>query len=231
MLIDCSFKRYNQSIKTINQITPMTASDISVSELLFPAAYRRKALALLLPTPERRLHAREIARLTHCSAGAMSKELALLHATGILDRLAVGNQVHYCANTRHPVYPELRALLQKTVGLVDVLRDALAPLAKRITVAFVFGSVARGAEQAASDVDVILIGTVDFGEVTKALYPAQQALGREINPKVFSCAEWRSRLAAESTFLSDVMSKPKLFIEGTEDELDLLGKSGQDTPA
>ena len=108
--------------------------------------------------------------------------------------------------------------MQKTVGLVDVLRDALAPLVKRMAVAFVFGSVARGTEQAASDVDVIVIGTVDFGEVTKALYPTQQALGREINPKVFSCAEWRTRLAAESTFLSDVMSKPKLFIEGTEDD-------------
>jgi len=200
----------------------------SVADLLFPAIYRRKALALLLLNPEKRLHAREIARLTGCAPSAMTKELGLLHQAEILDRYTVGNQAQFSANARHPVYPELSALLRKTVGLVDVLSNALAPLADRMRIAFVFGSVARGEEHSSSDVDVVVIGEVDFAEVTKALHPTQEVIRREVNPKIFSVTEWRSRVANKSTFVSDILAKPKLFITGTEDELDLLGKPGED---
>ena len=200
----------------------------SVSDLLFPAIYRRKALALLLLSPEKRLHAREIARLTGCAPSAMAKELGLLHQAEILDRYTVGNQAQFSANARHPVFSELSALLRKTVGLADVLAAALAPLEGRLRIAFVFGSVARGEEHGASDVDVVVIGEVDFAEVTKALYPTQEVVRREVNPKVFTIAEWRSRLASKSTFVGDILAKPKIFIVGTEDELDLLGKPSEE---
>jgi predicted nucleotidyltransferase len=195
----------------------------SVSDLLFPLQYRARALALLLLQPERRLHVREIARLTQTVAGTMSKELDRLHKSGLLEQHRVGNQVQFCANQQHPVYPELSGLLRKTIGLADVLALALASELSRIKVAFVFGSVARSTDTATSDIDVLVIGSVDFGTVVNRLFEAQQTLHREINPKVYSVDEWRTKLQADSSFVRDVVSKPKIFLIGTQHDLDELG--------
>ena len=70
--------------------------------------------------------------------------------------------------------------------------------------------------------DVIVIGEVEFGETVNLLYEAQTTLHREINPKVFAPPEWRAKLKSKSPFLMDVMSKPKLFLIGTQHELDQL---------
>jgi len=134
----------------------------TASDLLFPAQYRQKALALLVLRPERRLHVREISRLTNTSPGTMAKDLDQVHRAGLLDRHQVGNQVQFCANAKHQVFPELSGLLRKTVGLPDVLVGALAPVAERIAIAFVYGSIAGATEHERSDVDVIIIGSVNF---------------------------------------------------------------------
>lgn len=203
----------------------------SLSELLFPARYRQRALALLLLRPERSLHVREIARLAGASPGTMAKELDRLQKVGLLIRHKVGNQVVFSANQNHPVFPELGGLLRKTVGLADVLVDALSGVASRIDVAFVFGSIARAAEHAGSDVDIIVIGDADFVEVLDALYPAQAVLQREINPKIFSPAEWGDKLAAGSGFVLEVLARPKIFLIGQQDDLTVLGKPREDRPA
>lgn len=222
-----SMKVTNPPSTQMESLASSGATRVKVSDLLFPAIYRRKALSLLLLDPAKRLHVREIARLTGSGPSAMAKELGLLHQAGLLDRYTVGNQAQFSANTRHPVFAELSALLKKTVGLADVLATALAPLTDRIHVAFVFGSVARGDEHAESDVDVAVIGEVDFAEVTKALYPTQEILHREVNAKIFTAAEWQERIAARSTFVGDILAKPKVFIVGTENELEQLGVPGK----
>lgn len=209
----------------------MKATKSSASDLLFPLQYRGKALALLLLQPQRRLHVREIARLTGTVAGTMNKELDRLHKAGLLEKHRVGNQLQFCANLQHPVFPELSALLRKTIGLADVLSLALTPVAQRIAVAFVFGSVARSSDAAESDVDVIIIGRVDFGEAVNLLYEAQATLHREINPKIFSVEAWLAKVSEKSSFVLDVLSKPKLFLIGTQHDLDQLAEPGQDRPA
>lgn len=107
-------------------------------------------------------------------------------------------------------------MLRKTSGLVDVLASALLPLASLIEHAFVFGSVASGKAGAGSDVDVMVIGSAGFSAVVEVLYPAQQTLGREINPKVFSRSEWVSLMAGQSAFARDIMAKPRLVIFGSD---------------
>ncbi len=178
---------------------------------------------MLLSQPQRRLHVREIARLTNTVAGTMSKELDRLHKAGLLDQHRVGNQVQFSANQQHPVFPELSALLRKTIGLADVLKAALSSALDRIAVGFVFGSVARSSETSNSDVDVIIIGQLAFGEAVGLLYEAQTTLHRDINPKVFAVAEWQASLKTKSPFVLDVVSKPKLFLIGSQHELDQLG--------
>ena len=154
-------------------------------ELLF-GSYRQRVLSLLLLHPDSSYYVRELARLTGTSAGTLHKELTRLAQAGLLLRQEQGNQVRYQANQACPVFPELAGLFRKTSGLVDVLADALRPLAADISLAFVFGSMARGDEQPGSDVDLMVIGSPAFGDVVKALYPAQEILQREINPVIYS---------------------------------------------
>ena len=192
---------------------------MALSELLFPNRYRRAVLSMLLMNPERRVHLRELARLTGASPGTLKKELDALTEAGLLNVQRVGNQTHFSANAQHPVYPELSGLIRKTTGLHDVLARALEPLADGVVAAFVFGSVASGTEAAHSDVDLMVIGTASFGEVVNAVYEAQAAIGREINPKVMKREEWQAKRSADQAFLNEVMHKPKLFILGTADDL------------
>ena len=202
----------------------MEATPTNPAALLFPASYRRRVLCLLLLHPERALHVREIARLTGTAAGTLNKELTRLHGAGLLTRERVGNQVRYAANRASPIFAELAGILRKTIGLADVLADALAPSAPAISVAFIFGSVARGTETAGSDVDVMLIGSLTFGEAVQLLYPAQATVGREINSMVFSADSWRARLKANDSFAREVLAKPKIFLIGNGDELEELGR-------
>jgi predicted nucleotidyltransferase len=192
---------------------------LSVSELLFPNRYRRKVLALLMLNPQRWLHLRELARLTGASPGTLKKELDALTSVGLLKLQKVGNQTQFSANTEHPVFPELSALVRKTTGLRDVLALALAPLASQIEVAFVFGSMAKATEGPQSDVDLLLIGDATFGQVANAVYDAQLVLAREINPKVMNRVEWLEKKNAQNVFVQELMDKPKIFIVGSEHEL------------
>ena len=195
----------------------------SLSAVLFPA-YRRRVLGMLLLHPEESLHGREIARRAGLPAGTLTRELKRLADVGLLNRERRGNQLVYSANRQSPIFQELAGILRKTSGLADVVAEALEPLSNRIEVAFIFGSVARGAETAGSDVDVLVIGSVDFGAVVEALYPVQERLSREINPKVFSQREWKAKVRENNPFISDVLPKKKIFLIGDESGLAELGR-------
>jgi len=191
----------------------------ALSDLLFPNQYRRKVLGLLLMRPEQQIHLRELARVIGAAPGTLKKELDALCEAGLLRAERVGNQVRFCANTAHPVFPELQALIRKTIGLVDALRLSLAPLAGRIDAAFVFGSMASGTESAGSDIDLMVVGDAGFAEIVDATYAAQATLGREINPKVMSASEWQTKKAERNAFLQDVLNKPRIMLIGDADAL------------
>jgi predicted nucleotidyltransferase len=197
------------------------------ASLLF-GAYRRDALALLLLHPEESRHVREIARAIGKAPGTLLRELNALAAAGVLVRKPLGNQVHFQANPDCPIYEELRSILKKTVGVADVLREALAPLGPKVRAAFVYGSVARGDERARSDLDVMVVGEASFGDVVAALAPAQESLRREVNPNVYPALEFRKKLAARDPFLKRVLAGHKIYIVGGEDD---LGKPAAHRPA
>jgi predicted nucleotidyltransferase len=192
---------------------------MSVSDLLFPNQYRRKVLALLLMQPHVWMHLRELARLTNASPGTLKKELDALVASGLLRFKKIGNQSQFSANTDHPVFPELSRLICKTTGLKDVLVNALQPIAIHIEVAFVFGSIAKATETSQSDVDILIIGDVTFGQVVNVLYESQATLAREINPKVMTRKEWLTKQSEHNSFVSEIASQPMLFLIGTQNDL------------
>ena len=176
---------------------------------------------MLLLKPDEALHGREIARRTGLPAGTITRELTRLASVGLLNREKRGNQQIYSANTTGPIFTELASILRKTSGMADVLVQALAPIAPKLRVAFVFGSVAQGRETAGSDIDLMLIGDASFRETVELIYPAQAALGREINPKVFSAIEFSTKGRTEP-FLADVLAKPKIFLIGNAHDLEEL---------
>jgi hypothetical protein len=150
----------------------MSAALTSVGDLLFGQS-RGRVLSLLYGAPHETFFVRQIARQVETSVGTVQRELALLAGAGLIKRSAVGSHVFYQANQEHPEFPELRALLAKTTGVFQMLKAALAPLSSRISLAFVYGSAARGEEKAASDIDLMVIGAITLDEVLDVVNPVE----------------------------------------------------------
>ncbi|OGI38941.1 MAG: transcriptional regulator [Candidatus Muproteobacteria bacterium RBG_16_64_10] len=191
----------------------------SLADALFSTTQQR-VLAYLFGQPERSFFATELIELTGGGSGAVQRELARLEQSGLVMVTRVGTQKHYQANPKSPIFAELCAIAQKTVGLAEPLRGALAPLAKRIMAAFVFGSVAKRSDTAASDIDVLVLSdSVDYVDVYAALQSAEAKLGRTINPTVYKPADWRKKRISGNAFVVKVSAQPKLFLIGGEEDL------------
>ena len=197
-----------------------TSSDSSATaDALFPKV-RQRVLAVLFGMPDRSFYANEVIALAQSGTGAVQRELADLSAAGLLTVSKQGNQKHYPANASAPVFAELRGLVLKTMGLADVLRAALAPLAGQIDGAFIYGSVARQQDTAQSDVDLMIVSsTLGYGEVFGALEGATVSLGRKVNPTLYSPADWAQRLDSDNAFATRVWQQPKIWLIGNEAQL------------
>ena len=192
--------------------------NIRTLDALLPKT-RQGILAATLVQPEKAWYVSELARRMGVPASSLQRELHDLSEVGILKTHRQGRMVYYQANTDSPVFPDLRGLLLKTAGLVDVLAEAVKPLAARLRTAFVYGSIAAGNEQSDSDIDLMIVGQVSPTELALPLRRARELLGREINPTVYTPAEFDKKRAANDPFLKQVLDKPRLFVLGNKDEL------------
>ena len=210
---------------TIELIMGTTISASVVSRVLFGQT-RRDVLALLLGRPDERFYLREILRAVGGGTGAVQRELKQLVEAGLVQREREGVQVYFSANREAAIFAELQSIIQKTAGVTDVLRASLAPVLRgdHITVAFVYGSVARGGQTARSDVDLMVVGEVTLAELVPLIRVAERTLGREVNPSVYPVKEFTAGLKRGAHFLKRVMAGPKLFVEGSERELGRLAR-------
>ena len=188
---------------------------------------RSSVLSALLLHPDKSLHVRELARVVGASPGSLHRELRLLTDLGLLLRQEVGRQVHYQANPQCPVFAELAGLLRKTLGVADVLRDALVPLGDRVALAFVYGSMAAGTERPGSDVDVMVLGDVGFADVAMAFADVQATLAREVNPTPMSTADFARKFAEGDGFACSVAANPRIWLIGGEDDFAKLASYRQ----
>lgn len=190
----------------------------SIGDALFTKTQQR-VLGLLYGKPDKSFYTNEIVRWADMGRGTVRRELDRLVSAGLLVASREGNQLHYQANASNPVYPELLGMVRKTFGVADVIRNALAPLADVIELAFVYGSIAKAEDIKSSDVDLLLVGEpLAYGDVVELLAPAEQLLQRSINPTIYSRDDFESKLKAGSSFLSRVMEQPKLMIKGVIDD-------------
>ena len=195
-------------------ITPLHSS---TADALFPKV-RQRVLAVLFGTPDRSFYANELIAIAQSGKGAVQRELAGLSDAGLITARKQGNQKHYQANPASPVFAELRGLVLKTMGLGDVLRAALAPIASQIELAFVFGSMARQQDTAQSDVDLLIVSpSLRYGDAFGALDSASTTLGRTVNPTLYTPEEFERRVAQDNAFVTRVMQQPKIWLIGQEE--------------
>jgi predicted nucleotidyltransferase len=199
----------------------MRTHESSLANLLFGQT-RGRVLGTLYGTPDESFFVRQIARNVDVSVGTVQRELTTLSDAGLILRAQTGNQVFYRANRDHPAYPELHALLAKTTGVFHRLAEALTPLAKKIKFAFVYGSFARGEENAKSDIDLMVVGSVTLDDLLERLAPVERALRRPVNPTVYSQKELKAKLQTGNHFLKAIQKGKNSFLIGDEREFKQL---------
>jgi predicted nucleotidyltransferase/predicted transcriptional regulator len=192
-----------------------------LAELLSSRA-RAEIFRLLLSGTGEELHVREIERRSGLNDSTLRQELRKLVRLDLVQSRKDSNRVYYRAKTESPLYPEIRNLVLKTSGLADALKSALED--KRIRVAFVFGSIARGEEKAGSDVDLMVIGRLGLRNLSRLLSGIEDKIGREVNPHILREEEFQKRFRAKEHFVSNIMETPKIFIIGSQRELEAVGR-------
>jgi predicted nucleotidyltransferase len=184
-----------------------------------------RTLAVLVLHPDQAFYQRELAARAGVPLRAVQRTIARLAKADLVTVDHRGSHVYYQIKASNPIYPELRGLITKTIGLVTPLADSLASL-PGIMVAFIYGSFARGEAGQNSDVDLIVVGDVSFQDVVRRLHSAQETVSREINPTVYSPAEFRHKVAEGHHLVTSVLEEPKLFVVGGADDLARLAALG-----
>lgn len=188
----------------------------SVLKILFSSDTRIKILSLLITNPHNRYYLREIIKLCDAPLRAVQRELSKLESAGLLIKTIDGNRVYFQTNQKHFIFPELKNLIFKTVGFGDTLRNPLLR-EKEIEVAFIYGSYAENKETAGSDVDLFVIGTISGKKLQSLLRKTIQASGRQINPVIYTPAEYRNKKTGH--FISSILKKPKIVLKGNPDAI------------
>lgn len=190
-----------------------------LADALFSSVEQR-LLALLFGQPGRRYQTSELIRLARTGNGAAQRVLGRLAKAGLITVTEVGNQKHYQANRKSPVFDELHGLVVKTVGLVEPLRQALEPFGSKVRAAFVYGSIAKGTDRAGSDIDLAIVSDeLSYLDLFDALHAAERQLAREVSPNIFTEQEWQQRRAEAGSFVARIDERPRLFVIGSSDEL------------
>jgi predicted nucleotidyltransferase len=197
----------------------MGMNSIRLSDALFSKVQQR-VLGLLFVNSDRSFYTNEIVRLVDSGMGVVQRELTRLTSSGLITALKIGNQRHYQADPTSPIFKELRSILLKTSGLAYVLKTALLPVADSIEVAFVFGSIAKGTDNAKSDIDLLVVSdTLSFADLFNFLNSCETSLGRPINPSIYTRQELKRKWESENTFVTRVLEQPKIFLVGSDNDI------------
>lgn len=197
----------------------MGIKSLSLADALFSKVQQR-VLALFFSNPERSFYTNEIIRMANSGTGAVLRELEKLSEVGLLIAKRHGNQKLYQVNKNSYLFGELRNIVLKTFGISDIIKEALAAVASRLRVAFIYGSIAKHQDTVNSDIDVMLIGyDLSYTELFPLLEAAQTKLGRQVNPTSYTPDEWAKKCKEGNHFIVEIIKKPKIFIVGNDDEL------------
>ena len=205
-----------------------TPHTLSLSDALF--SKKQRVLALIFSHPERSFYTSEIVRKVHSGVGAVERESSKLERSGLVSIERIGNQKHYRANQAAPIFEDLRGLIEKTVGLAEPIKKSFEPYADRIKSAFVYGSVAKGADTAHSDIDLMVIGDgLDYSDLYTAAEDVERKLRRKVNPLFLSPEDWQRKISDKGSVFRKISRSPKIFIIGSEKDFS-RGQTGARRP-
>lgn len=200
-------------LRVMRKVRPIDSLLTPIKQMILFATYS---------LPEKWWYMSELAAHAGTSPSSLQRELSAFADNGLLLRKRDGGRIYFKAATDSPLFSPLRDLLERSLGPVGAIREAIVPLQERIQAAFIYGSVAKGEEHATSDVDILFIGDLGLADLVKVLRPLEHKFGREFNAKCYSEKEFVSKLRKENHFVSTVMKEPKIFLEGNEDDLKRL---------
>jgi len=190
---------------------------------------QQKVLGLLFGQPERSFYLNEIVALSRMGKGTINRELERMEAAGIIVKQKIGNQNHYRANPECPIFQELLGIVRKTFGVADVVKTALDSILDDVTLAFIYGSIARAEDTAKSDIDLLLVAEVlAYSEVMELLFETEHSLGRPINPTIYTLEQIKEKARQEGAFVTRVLEQPKIWIKKDEDVYRAIRKPGKD---
>lgn len=205
-----------------------TTRTTSLGDALFSKT-QQKVLGLLFGNPHQSYFGNEIVRWAGLGKGTVVRELEKLHAAGLISLTHKGNQNHYQANSQCPIYPDIVAIVRKTFGIADVILQALTPLQKQLTVAFIYGSIAKDEATSASDIDLMLIGEdLNYSTVMELLASAEHNLSRTINPTLYTPVDIATKIATGNHFLIRVLQQPIIPLLGNQ-ALEILQQGAKST--
>jgi predicted nucleotidyltransferase len=179
---------------------------------------REKVLVYFFTNPHQELHLRQIARILNIDAGNLSKEMEKAEKENIFKIEKKGNLKLYSLNKKHPLYNELKKIIDKTIGIEARFKKAFEKVAG-IETAFIFGSFASQKQDQFSDIDLMIIGKPDEDILISEISLIEESLQREINYSIFSAADFKKGLKNREVFLEQIISEPKIFIIGNENDL------------
>jgi predicted nucleotidyltransferase len=181
---------------------------------------QRQVLSLLFNNPDKSFYTKEIVRYAGVGTGSVQRELEKFSNTGLLTIKKIGNQKHYMANRKSPIFEELRGIVQKTFGLADILRKTLNQFKDSVELSFIYGSVAKGTDKANSDVDVMIISDqLSYSELLASVAPVEANIGRPVNPTIYTTKEFRDKIKSDNSFITRIIAQQKIYLIGSEDDI------------
>lgn len=188
-------------------------------DALFPTV-RAGVLSATLLQPEHWWFMTELAGHLGMTPSSLQRELESLVRSGLLLQRKDGRRVYYKADTESPIFPEMKGLIEKTVGIVPALKAAVKRFDDRIELALLYGSVARGEEMSRSDVDLMIVGSLKQIDLLPALRKLETRFGREVNVTLFSPGEFHRKVAVNDHFLQAVLKGKTISLKGRLNELE-----------
>ena len=178
---------------------------------------RQRLLAYFFTNPTSRHHLRDLAARLSIDPANLSKELRRLGQDGLFESEVSGRQKYFRLNRAYPLFQEVRGVVTKTIGAVPLLAQTLKRVSG-IEEAYLYGSFARNQQDAASDIDVLVIGTPRDGALAESVRRLERHFGRDINYTVLTRREFEARRARKDAFLEGVWHNKRVSLVAAHDE-------------
>jgi predicted nucleotidyltransferase len=178
---------------------------------------RQRLLAYYVANPAARLHLRDLAERLNVDPSNLSKELVRLQREGLFRSEVSGRQKYFQLNREYPLFAEVRSIVSKTIGAPFLLAQSLKQI-EGIEEAYLYGSFASNQQDAASDIDLLVIGTPRDEVLAEAMRKIERQLGREVSYTVLTRKEFNSRRTRKDAFVENVLHNKRVPLIGPNEK-------------